>query len=175
MSKDFPATVERVFLDHQGGTKFYEITTVRAGLRSMVIRRYGRVKQFGDLEVKLFDDSYQAISHSNQIFREKTSARKGYRQSGESRSVAAADLDALKLAIGPTVVAKLKPDELKHLDPDADTSTVRDRGDPRFNEDGKFLGEQKPTVITPTKEQEEAAYKAWFEEQRAKNPLFGTF
>lgn len=170
----YPAEVYKVYLEHQGGTKFYELTRVVMGNEaSLVIRRFGKVKTFGEVIVTRFSNLTAADKEFSKLFKEKTSGRKGYKLSRDVEQDAV-DLNELRILVGRGLFAKLSPEDLKHIDPAIDTSGVRDTDKPRYSEDGEYKGEHR-RMVEITEEMMERERQEQVKELAKMNPLYGRF
>lgn len=179
----YPITVESVSLDHKGGTKSYHLKLVHSKSgNSLVIYRWGKTGEFGSVKVEKFVFAEEASKAFEKKMTEKM--RKGYAVNSKHDPApkTADDFADLRKLVGSPVMSKLQADELKHIDPDADTKGMREREDPRFTEDGKWDADaadrrarEKQAEIR--KAQEEAKRKEEQEAQQAyaNDPNFGAF
>lgn len=163
----------RTSLDHKGGTKAYHLILIKTpDGRGMLIRRFGKVGQFGDVMVEQFPTSAAAEKAFEKLYNEKTSGRKGYFQKTHEESDE--DFDGLQKILGRPLWAKLGPSDIKFLNDDADVSGVRERDPNRYDEDGNWLGNPEPRKADIAAEIE-ASKQQRLEELRQKNPLYGRF
>lgn len=171
----YPKTVSKMSLNHRGGTKSYHLTLVEpisGDGPSAVIRRWGKTGAFGEVKVELFPTKARATAKAESLIKEKQ--RKGYESVGDTET-AVADLDELMKAVGRPTWAKLTAPEIKHIDSAADVSGVRERDEPSYDEDGKWMGKPEPRKVIITEEMIEADKRARMEELRARNPNYGRF
>lgn len=171
----YPMTVQKVYLEHQGGTKFYALTVVFTNEdKALFIRRWGRKGVFGDMLVEEHNSHKAGVAAYEKLLREKTSGRKGYEAKNESQDdvLLAADLQRV---VGLAQWAKLSASNLKHLDASIDTTGVREPDPPRFDENGDFLGDAPVRKLEITEEMIEADKRSKLESAYKSNPKFGMF
>lgn len=172
----YPITVERQTFTHKNGTKSYHLMIVRnATGHAVFINRWGKIGQFGDLQVTPYNSHEAASQAWDRKEREKT--RGGYGATAATIETIAETPAQLPAAISLAVFAKMGPDAVKHLDPSYDTSSMREIDPPRLDEDGKLTG-----IDTTRKADISEALAAEKERQRIEdenaykdNPLFGLF
>lgn len=177
-SPPYPMLIEKVWLDHRGGTKSYQIMRVTAADgKSLLIWRWGKTGKEGQVQVFTLDDEQSACdAFKNKV---KDRERSGYseRTNGTAPafiSTTAQDGSQLRLAIGVSTFYKLGTEAILHVDPDAKTDGVREPDlEPEWEPDpdnpGKFrntnvrpprvIAEPKP--VEPTQEERVAADPLW--------------
>ncbi len=128
--------------------KFYALSLlVNAYGKATVLRRFGKNNgTFGELIVENFDTQAKAEKLFEKLLREKTGKGYSITNQGETQC---RDSAALRLAVGVAVWPKLPPSVIQHLDLGIPTDGRKDLDPPRFNDDGKFIGDPKPRVFTP--------------------------
>jgi predicted DNA-binding WGR domain protein len=181
MSDPYPMEIWGVSLEHEKGTKAYDIKVVSSSAGpAIVIFRWGKVGVRGDILVKRFDTYTEAKSAAEAKKREKKT--RGYDQTSISEAKVVNGRFSLVQAIGRPTLAKLDPDDITHIDPDFDTKGMRRREPPRLDEDGRL--NQRALRDKELREKEEL--RKFREEQRRKeedeaesfyrnNPLYGAF
>jgi predicted DNA-binding WGR domain protein len=180
MTTPYPMVVKKLHLNHQGGTKFYAMTLVATSTdKCIFIRRWGKVKAFGEILVQKFHGVGAATKEFDTFLRGRE--RRGYRIEA-SEANPAEDQEQLIRQVGRATWAKLPPDALTHLDSTISTAGVREAEPPRYDEDGNFVGnppprkyelseEEKAAVLAEQRAKEEALQA----KRRAANPNFGRF
>lgn len=172
----FPMTVQKVYLEHQGGTKFYALTIIFTNEdKALFLRRWGRKGVFGDMIVEEHKSHKAGVAAYEKLLREKTSGRKGYEVKNEGQDDVHDGVDELKRVVGLAQWAKLSASNLKHLDASIDTTGVREPDPPRFDENGDFLGDAPARKLEITEEMVEADKRARMESAYKSNPKFGMF
>jgi predicted DNA-binding WGR domain protein len=157
-------------------TKSYYLTLVTTSTgRTVLIRRWGKKGAFGELKAETYERPIQGEKAWDKLEREKTG--KGYRQEGPMRVEEVKSAAELKSKMGLPVFAKMGKEAVSWLDPDLDTSGMRDAEPPRIGEDGRLTGEDKPRKVDLSAElaAQKAADAKAAEETLRKNPNFGRF
>jgi predicted DNA-binding WGR domain protein len=172
----YPMTVQKVYLEHVGGTKFYALTLIfNSNDKALFIRRWGRKGVFGDMIVEEHNTHKAGVAAYEKLLREKSSGRKGYEVKSEGQDDVHDGVDELRRVVGLAQWAKLSPKALKHIDPAIDTTGVREPDPPRFDENGDYLGEAPVRKVEITEEMVEADKRARMESAYSSNPKFGMF
>lgn len=170
----YPVNSRSISTDHQGGTKSYHFLLIQSAAGpSIVVFRWGRKGQFGEVDVKLFADHASAEKAFDAKFKDKT--RKGYRPTGPAKIDSAEDLAGLKKLIGPALWVKIGKEGLLHLDPAIDVTGMRIADRPQFDENGVKQDVARKADIS---EDIEAQKRSIAERDRAvlsSNPDFGAF
>lgn len=165
--------LKRTSLKHRGGTKEYHLVLIVTPQQTgILIRRFGKVGAFGEVMVEQFNNALVAEANYCQLLLKKTAERKGYSKTVSNSTEC--DFDELQKRIGRPLWAKLSPANIRFLNADADVTGVREPDPPRFDEEGRWLGNPEPRKADLTAEIE-AAKAARLEELRQKNPLYGRF
>lgn len=169
----YPIKVHSQTFDHRGGTKSYHLMLIEtADGRSVFINRWGKKGQFGELQVKEFDDKIKAWKEYERKERDKT--KNGYAPEGPARDADAATSGNLVKAIGLAVFNKMGAKAVRFIDPDFDTTGMREAEPNRLDEDGRLTGDDKPRKADIAN-QLKADREKEMAEAYANNPLFGAF
>lgn len=183
MSSTYPISIEIVSLEHKGGTKAYHLyrMSTKSGA-SLVAFRWGKVGTFGEVQTHKFD----TIGSAEEAFDKKLAAkmRGGYSPSTrhDPKPSTAPSFEDLRDAIGRPMLTRLGPTNLKHIDPNIDTTGMKEPDPPRLDENGRL---HPGTEAKKRREEEERVRKAAAEiaareeqerqEAYKDNPLFGAF
>ncbi len=172
------ASYSMEFSDGQRSNKFYHATLVVAANQSaIIVRRWGKIGQPGELKIDKFAIQKKAESEFEKLLQSKLG--KGY--TTKSSNIKQVNTqDELRLAFGPAVWPRLPGSALQHIVADIDVSGRRELNPPRYDENGKWLGEPPARVFSRT--EIEKARQAQAEADRmeaaktyASNPRFGLF
>lgn len=173
---EYPIRIEDTHYKHSGGTKFYNISVIHnAEGKSVVVYRFGRVSQFGQIQVFEFGDLASARKAADKKERSKTGSS-GYRQDGPTSETVVSSSKTLPAQMGVGLFNKIGKSAINHLDPGFDTSKMREIDPPTLNEDGTRALDVRRKVDL-SKEIEEMRQKERLEVERAydDNPQFGMF
>ncbi|WP_062120595.1 WGR domain-containing protein [Aureimonas sp. AU40] len=167
---------ERITLDHKSGTKDYHVYSICCAetKRSILIKRWGKVGAFGQIDVQTFDTNEGAVNEFWKVVRSKTTPRKGYEEGAKKDDLG--DADMVKTFLGIGVFTSIGADALDHLKAGIDTTGCKRGAKPaNRDDDGNWIGDPPPKLV----EVDEAA----IERERisretaanAENPNFGIF
>lgn len=179
----YPVEFSQVRLEYTDGgrsNKFYVLTLLsNSDGKTVLLRRFGKnaVGAFGELVAQNFPSAAHGEKAFEKLFREKTG--KGYSVI-KNDNATAKDESELRLKVGPAVWPKLPPSVVTHLDLGLDVSGRKELEQPRFDENGKFLGDQKPRTFTREEIEAQRALEAQQAAEETKrayasNSLFGRF
>ena len=183
-SEHYPVRIERVSLKHKGGTKafhLYVISNIQG--KSLFVTRWGRIGAFGSIKVEEFDTRKEAEKAFGKKLNEKTS--RGYRNDNNGGEIANAQ-DEFSTKVGMILFNKLGAKAVNHIDPDYDTTGMREVDPPQYDEETgarldaqrRFSDEQmikmKEQAEREQREMKEAADAARMKKYKD-NPLFGAF
>jgi predicted DNA-binding WGR domain protein len=167
----YPMTVEKISAVHRGGTKEYTLIRVaNANGRGLLIMRYSKVRQAGQVQVERFDTEAELNRAHSSKQREKFE-RGGYETSLRNTEKVVNDQAELLKALGMMVSHRIGADNLRHLDANADVDMQRmPEGEPEFEEgeNGKPRLKQAPPRLAELSEPTVA-------ELNAQNPKWGMF
>ncbi len=144
----FPIKVTRISAIHVGGTKEYNTVYIQtADDRVMLIKRWGRVKTFGQVKIETFHDVYAGRRAYDGIFSAKFGNE--YTRDRRDKSVECKDETELKRELGPQYCASLGANNLTWLVPGADTAGVREPDTDEWvkGEDGRMTRVTHPKLI----------------------------
>lgn len=182
----YPINRVMVSLDHKGGTKSYHLMLLSAASgASVVIFRWGKTGQFGEMQVHCFKTLSEAEKEFEKKLRSKQSG--GYFVTSDIKEKSALNDQQLRQIVGLPIFAKMGAAAIKHLDPGFDTSGMREADPPRFSEDGENLEserrakeaadlrvkhkEEMERLEQERRDREEAERRAVY----GANPIFGAF
>ena len=172
--KEYPIEIETTHYVHRGGAKFYNITVIHNMQDdAVVVFRWGRVSQFGDVKVQIFKSLEEAERAATKKENEKIG--RGYVQDGPMQKRTAEHRLELSRTIGLALFNKMGKTAVNHLDPGFDTSKMRDVDPPRFDEEGRPQEHIRKADISEqlrrlAEEERVEALKVY-----ENNPLFGLF
>lgn len=171
----YPIKSRSISLDHRGGTKSYHLMIIEAANgKCVVINRWGKTGSFGEMKVETFDSPVAAQKAFDKKEREK--GRNGYSQTGSTRDTEAADASELVKAIGMATFNKMGAAAVKHLDPNFDTTGMREADPPQYDEEtGRKLDTARRANLDEMMRQQKAAEEAAVLEAYAANDLYGRF
>jgi predicted DNA-binding WGR domain protein len=155
----YPVEIANINLESSDGkrsNKFYNlICVVGADGKSALVKRYGKNDgRLGEIII-VTGDQAKVEKEFESMLSSKT--RKGYAIKSNTTK-RCNDERELRMGLGPALWPKLPGSMLDHLDLGIDTSQRRELEQPRFAENGTYLGEQKPR--SHTREEIEAAKRA---------------
>lgn len=173
----YPITVTQQSLNHKGGTKSYHFTLIsNAAGKSVLVFRYGKTGQFGQLVVGQYETVQAAENVWAKKEREKSGSAGGYSPTGGRTVKTANSSSELKDAMGLALLNKVGASAVKHIDPSYNTSGMRDTDPATVDEDGRSNGDvsRKADVRALMEKQREEDAKRTAEAY-ANNENFGIF
>ncbi len=164
--------------DGHRSNKFYHATlVVSQNQNAIIVRRWGKIGSPGELKIEKFAIQKKAESEFEKLVRSKLG--KGYTtKSSNIKQINAQD--ELRLAFGPGLWPRLPGSALEHILPGIDITGRRELSPPRYDENGKYLGEPPPRVYSKTEIEKARQAQAAAEREEtartyASNPRFGLF
>lgn len=173
----YPMQYEKVSFEHMGGTKAYILLKIVSDHGAILIKRWGRIGALSQLKVEPYTTAGQAERAFVTARDERTSGRKGYRITDRKIDQITAPAE-LRAVIGRAVFPKIGAPAINQIDPDYDTTGFRQPEDPTYDEDGNYLGPNKPRTIVITAEmkaQAEAEKREQIAAGVKQHPLYGRF
>jgi predicted DNA-binding WGR domain protein len=179
----YPIDFTQIALAYSDGNrsnKFYNVSLIAAANgMAIMVRRWGKAGTPGEMKIERFAIPKKAEAEFEKLVEQKIS-RSGYQV--KSNDIKRVDDEAqLRMALGPAVWPRIPGPDLLHVFPTMDvTGRATELKAPRFNEDGRYLGEPKPKVfseaeIRAAKEAEKLDQQREAEKVYAANPRFGMF
>lgn len=137
----YPIKVTQQSYDHKGGTKSYHYTLIEAANgKSVVIFRFGKKGQFGQLNVHEFDTPKAAWKVYEK--KEEEKQKGGYYPIGTQTVKVANSSSEIVPAVGMALFNKMGARAVNHIDPGFDTSKMRKEADPaNLDEEGRRVGD----------------------------------
>jgi predicted DNA-binding WGR domain protein len=171
----YPIKSRTISLDHQAGTKSYHLHLIEAANgHCVVINRWGKTGAFGEMKVETYDSPIAARKAIDKKENEKT--RKGYRQVGAARETSAEDVSELVKAIGMAPFNKMGATAVEWLDPDFDTSGMREADGPQYDEEtGRKLDTARKANIEEARAEARRREVETAQQAYAENELYGRF
>ncbi len=171
----YPITSKTISYNHQGGTKSYHLHLIQAANGNcVVINRWGKTGSVGEMKIATFDSPIKAQRAFDKKETEK--GRNGYRQVGPARETSAKDASELVKAVGNVYFNKIGASAVRHLDPDFDTTGMRENDDPRWDEEGRAIDSARRAQIdNELQEEMKRAEAQKVASAYASNDLYGRF
>jgi predicted DNA-binding WGR domain protein len=137
----YPIKVTQQSYDHKGGTKSYHFTMIEAADgRCVVVFRYGKKGQFGQLITATFETAKAAWKHYEAKENEKQKG--GYTPIGTQSTKVAGNPTELPTTVGIALFNKIGGKAVNHIDTGYDTSKMRQEVDvPTLDEEGRKVGD----------------------------------
>lgn len=171
----YPMHVLKETLNHKGGTKsFHLMEIVNAKGNAVLITRWGKTGTFGQFDVKSFTDGDNCKKAYSKKRAEKT--KKGYMPTPSDMDIVQSEQE-LRLLLGVGYLSRFGADNLRVLDPNADTTGIRGPS-VDYDEDGNKVDNAKridAKLMELAKEREAEEQRKREEEAYASNPMFGLF
>ena len=174
MSSPYPMKVTSETLEHGGGTKAYHIYSVQtADGPTLVIYRWGKVGAFG--EIKTEQHPHAAAARDAMEKKRRSKESNGYREKAFTPEKKVEDVAALRGALGLALFEKIGKTNLNFLDPDIDTSRMRDVDPPSYDEDGNKLDNARKADLSRQLAAEAERKRKEVAATLAAHPDFGRF
>ena len=161
----YPITVRKVTLGHRQGTKEYHLALIETDDgRAVLINRWGKVGQWGQMAIEAgtADECGRALQQKRN---EKEGRGYGYDPT-KDKTAKSLDLPSFKKVLGDGYFYKLGA-HMKHLDPDADATGVREPVESEYEDEAGRLvhkgyqPKHTPKIVEPTPAEINAGNPDW--------------